>query len=87
MTYVNKYKEVNKLPRMDGTGPMGCGPRTGWGNGACRHGATTAPRGFGMRRGMGFSPNAPQNSRETLNMEEAILQERLANVDKQLETL
>ena len=75
------------MPRMDGTGPMGCGPRTGWGNGACRQGATTAPRGFGMRRGLGFNPNAPQNNRETLNAEKAILQERLANVDKQLETL
>ena len=75
------------MPRMDGTGPMGCGPRTGRGNGACRQGVTIPPRGFGMRRGLGFSPNAPQNSRETLNAEKASLQERLAAVDKQLETL
>ena len=75
------------MPRMDGTGPMGCGPRTSRGNGACRQGAATPPRGFGMRCGLGYSPNAPHNSRETLNAEKAILQERLANVDKQLETL
>ena len=75
------------MPRMDGTGPMVCDPRTGRGNGVCLQGAATPPRGFGMRRGLGFSPNAPQNSLETLNAEKAILQERLANVDKQLETL
>ena len=75
------------MPRMDGTGPMGCGPRAGRGNGGCRHGAASAPGGLGMRRGQRFSPSAPQTSRETLNAEKATLQERLASVDKQLEAL
>jgi hypothetical protein len=66
---------------------MGCGLRTGRGNGACRQGAATPPRGFGVRCGLGFRSNTPQNSRERLNAEKAILQERLTAVDKQLEML
>lgn len=37
------------MPRFDGTGPMGRGPRTGWGQGRC--GVTEA--GPGERRGAG----------------------------------
>ena len=75
------------MPRMDGTGPVGCGARNGRGNGGCRHGEAAATRGFGLRHGMGGCPNAPQNSRETLNAQKATLQARLAEVDRQLETL
>ena len=86
MTYVNNYKEVNMMPRMDGTGPMGCGTRTGWGTGRCRN-VGNAPYGYGLRRGLGNMPYTAQPSRENLAAEKALLQERLAEVDKQLEKI
>ena len=50
------------MPRGDGTGPMGNGPRTGWGAGSCsvNPGPDNVPRipgrgfGRGLRRGRGF---------------------------------
>ena len=49
------------MPRGDGTGPMGSGPKTGWGAGSCSDnpGPDNVPqmqgrgfgRGFGRRRG------------------------------------
>ena len=35
-------KEAVRMPARDGTGPLGMGPRTGWGRGWCRSG-----RGYG----------------------------------------
>ena len=54
------YKEVNKMPGGDGTGPMGMGPMTGRAAGFCA--GYPAPgyvnsipgRGFGFGRGRGF---------------------------------
>ena len=83
MAYVNYYEGVNNMPRMDGTGPMGCGLRTGWGTGRCRN-VGYAPYGYGLRRGLGNMPFPAQPSRETLTAEKTLLQERLAEVDKQL---
>ena len=46
------------MPGMDGTGPMGLGPGTGWGRGGCTgytpQGRPFQPRGRGMGRGRGF---------------------------------
>lgn len=60
------------MPRLDGTGPMGQGPMTGWGAGYCAGPADVPPaRGFfgrGLRRGggrgfgfwgAGYGPVAP----------------------------
>jgi len=47
------------MPGLNGTGPLGQGPRTGWGRGLCGTGANrnninTRPFGFGWARGFGF---------------------------------
>ena len=41
------------MPRLDGTGPRGQGPRTGRGMGNCP-GIGGTGRGFGLGRGMGW---------------------------------
>ncbi|MBT3257042.1 MAG: DUF5320 domain-containing protein [Deltaproteobacteria bacterium] len=45
------------MPRKDGTGPMGNGPQTGWGNGDCVDASesdnTPQTRGRGFGRGSG----------------------------------
>ncbi|MBN1494488.1 DUF5320 domain-containing protein [Candidatus Peregrinibacteria bacterium] len=41
------------MPGFDGTGPMGQGPMTGWGIGACGGGRGYGC-GYGRRRGYGF---------------------------------
>ena len=45
------------MPRRDGSGPMGYGPRTGWGEGLCTDtpDPQTPGRGFGMGYGRGHS--------------------------------
>ncbi len=58
---------MNKMPRRDGTGPMGDGPMSGWGMGPC--GAEGRPMfgrrfrrpSYGMRRGYrrGFFGGGP----------------------------
>ena len=45
----NKDKEVEKMPRGDGTGPQGSGPRMGKGRGACK--TDKGGRGKGKRQG------------------------------------
>ena len=47
------------MPGLNGTGPLGQGPRTGWGLGLCGRGANrtnvaTRPFAFGWGRGFGF---------------------------------
>ena len=55
MAYDNNYKEVNNMPRRDGTGPMGLGAMSGRGFGPCN---TTNVggylNGFGRGNGRGF---------------------------------
>ena len=41
------------MPRNDGTGPLGGGPRTGWGRGRCGRSADEAGAVEGFRRGEG----------------------------------
>ena len=43
------------MPGFDGTGPLGAGPRTGWGRGYCAPGAGVgaAPARGGVLRGVG----------------------------------
>jgi len=42
------------MPRNDGTGPLGGGPRTGWGRGRCGRSADEAGAVEGFHRG-GYS--------------------------------
>lgn len=83
------------MPRRDGTGPMGRGSRTGRGMGFCN---TTKVAGIlgglGWRRcGRGFRWSnygnviSPQNQKDLLNEEKAILEDRLKSINDQLNTL
>ncbi len=47
------YKEVNNMPRGDGTGPMGKGPGTGRGQGGCTTGNPGQGQGMGQGQGRG----------------------------------
>jgi hypothetical protein len=55
------------MPKFDGTGPMGMGPRTGRGFGPCGFGLGLR-RMFGRGRGMGryFGWNQPQTPKDQL---------------------
>lgn len=89
------------MPRRDGTGPMGRGSRTGTGMGFCNTtkaagilGGLGLGLGLGWRRcGRGFGWNnygnaiTPQNQKDLLNEEKAILEERLKSINDQLNTL
>ena len=44
------------MPRFDGTGPGGQGPRTGWGMGVCPPGGGAGPAGGGYGVGRGGRP-------------------------------
>jgi len=70
------------MPNLDGTGPLGQGPRTGrgmglgWGCcGGCR-------RGFGFRRFF-----SPKNDLSTLEEQEKILEEELAAIREEKASL
>jgi hypothetical protein len=41
------------MPRQDGTGPTGKGPKTGRGVGSCDTGSKSTKRGFGKGQGSG----------------------------------
>jgi hypothetical protein len=53
MAYVRNHKEVNNMPRRDGTGPMGAGSITGRGLGICT-GANAVKYGAGLGMGLGL---------------------------------
>jgi len=70
---------IKTMPRFDGTGPMGEGPRTGRGLGPCgggmRRGWGCWGGGFGFRR---F--NSPKNELAALEDEEKVLEEELSAI-------
>lgn len=86
----------------DGTGPFGTGAGTGRGLGPCgvnegiRYGLG-ARMGSGIRRGQGFNSNAgrgfgmngglSKSQKTFLHEEKSMLQERLKDIDKELENL
>jgi hypothetical protein len=53
MVYATNYKEVNIMPRRDGTGPVGAGSMTGRGLGLCT-GANAVKYGAGLGMGLGL---------------------------------
>ena len=97
MTYVINYKEVNCMPRRNGTGPIGAGSITGRGLGHCTganavgYGAElgmglglglACRRGFGGGFGRGFAIN--QNSAKT---HKDLLQEQKELLQSRLEVI
>jgi len=75
------------MPRRDGTGPQGEGPMTGGCRGVC---ASGLPRGEfygrGRGRGIGRSYLGAEFSDTELKAQKIVLEERLAAIDKRLET-
>jgi len=73
---------IKNMPRRDGTGPAGQGPRTGWGLGPC---------GGGMRRGFGCWGGgygsrrfiSPKNELAALEEEEKMLKEELFAISEE----
>ncbi|MDD4989843.1 MAG: DUF5320 domain-containing protein [Candidatus Pacebacteria bacterium] len=66
------------MPRFDGTGPMGQGPRTGRGLGPCGGGMR---RGWGCWGGYGFRKFvSPKNELAALEDEEKMFEEELAAI-------
>ncbi len=70
------------MPRMDGTGPAGSGPRTGWGRGYCAGGLRA-----GRRRGFqaGWRPGfSAMDDRQRLEAEANFLEGRLEEIRQRL---
>jgi len=63
------------MPRFDGTGPMGYGPRTGLGRGFC---------GCGYGRGFGWRSLTSKEEKEILEDETKILQDELKAIKERL---
>jgi predicted Fe-Mo cluster-binding NifX family protein len=64
---LNAEKGVNTMPRGDGTGPQGPGPRSGRGRGGCKggKGGRGGGRGQGQRSGQGKGRGSGQGSGAT----------------------
>ena len=71
------------MPKLDETGPMGQGPRTGRGFGPYWGGMM---RGWGCRGGYGFGSRrfiSPKNELAALEDEEKMLEEELAAIKEE----
>ncbi len=86
------------MPGRDGTGPMGRGSATGRGLGFCTGAyagrlAAGAGLGFGCgcnrRGGRGFVAGelSPEAQKQALKLQKAVLEDRLNDIDKRLDTL
>ena len=80
------------MPKFDGTGPQGMGPRTGKGFGPCGFGMMCRHcgrgRGLGLGRGLGrfFGWNQPQSKKEKLEAlsdYKKALEEELEDIKKE----
>jgi hypothetical protein len=75
------------MPRMDGTGPMGLGARTGFGRGFCANNPSLrkgVPFGYGFGRRMGLCQLQPEITKDRLLAQKNALQEALNAVDEEL---
>jgi len=79
------------MPRMDGTGPNGDGPKTGRGLHNCQKAnasTTFVGRGLGRRNIGGFSRGygyrQTNSTKESLEQEKQILSNRITAIDEQL---
>lgn len=94
MIVMGKYpkrnkKEMGLMPRRDGTGPMGMGPMTGRRRGPCgvaKAAGTIGGLGLGLGLGLGRMRNvsSPQEEKELLKEEKAALENRLNQINDQL---
>ncbi len=78
------------MPRMDGTGPMGLGARTGLGRGACAGNLSLRKGmqfGHGFGRRMGLCRMWPENTKDRLLARKNLLQEALNTVEEELEKM
>ena len=75
------------MPNLNGTGPMGQGPRTGRGMGNCGGAKNVARGGFGLGRRFGGGARFSQNNSQSLEDEEKSLLEELEVVKKEKENL
>ena len=82
------------MPRRDGSGPMGTGPKTGRGLGACACNnsivCVTGLRlgsGWAFRRGFFVNQNSFNTQKELLQKQMDALRDRLDVIDNQLEKL
>jgi hypothetical protein len=83
------WKEVIKMPKYDGTGPRGMGPRTGWGMGPCGGGyGWGRGMGMGMRSGYGRFWRMDKEDKKAMLQEEAkYLKEDLKEIEKELQEM
>ena len=73
------------MPRLNGTGPMGQGVRTGRGLGRCGNGMGI---GYGCRNGYGFRRFiSPKNELQALEDEEKMLLEELEIIKAEKQAL
>lgn len=81
MPLINLVNYKN-MPNMNGTGPLGQGAGTGWGQGAC---------GTGLRRGRGCFGRrqfaSPKNELAALEAEEKVLLNELEVIKAEKEAL
>ncbi len=76
------------MPRFNGTGPLGCGPRTGCGMGPCGAGiGWRRGRGRGVGRFFGIGKYSAEDEKEDLSDYERCLKEELKAVQNRLEEL
>ena len=81
------------MPRLDGTGPQGKGPRTGRGMGNCS-GTGGSSKGFGLGRRQGrglghFCPGCPFVNNQLITKEDQkkILEEEKKLIEEELKNL
>jgi hypothetical protein len=76
------------MPRFDGTGPRGQGPRTGRGLGSCGYGmgyGRGSGRGWGLGYGRGWGYGVPWSYRQPTTTEErAMVQDDIAALKEEL---
>ncbi len=74
------------MPRGDGTGPMGTGPGTGWGNGPCRAACSwlgyRRGAGYGAGRGMGWSAPDPNDQKALLEKQKELIDAQIRALDR-----
>lgn len=78
------------MPKLDGTGPKGEGPRTGRGSGDCPRVKQRLGQGWGRRLGLGrFCPRCPFSNNEEPSKEEKknILEEEKKIIEQEIAEL
>lgn len=80
-------KGVRKMPRFDGTGPMGQGPKTGRGFGPC-FGWGRRGQGRGLGRYFGWDqPQTKEEQKKDLSEYIKALKEEMEDVEKEMSDL